>query len=199
MIGNRRASYTMVGIPDGLGAYDNADGAPGNGQLGVSRLWAITFNNVNDLAKAVASGNISDVGTIQLLIDGAPVNMMDNMGINAQGVVSLDEDTGKAAHNPKTWQYNTKNGDLTQIFESDPNLFGNLTPWNQYTPPTAPFNADKEPSGALDVTDLFKDASWRKPGTEVILADYQAHMNYPSDSPLVEGGQLDLLIRRPGR
>ncbi len=67
-------------------------------------------------------------------------------------------------------------------------------PDNQYTAPSAPFTADKEASGSLDVTSLFQGASWYKPGSTVELADYQAHFSYTGDNAyLTEGGQLDLM------
>jgi hypothetical protein len=65
-----------------------------------------------------------------------------------------------------------------------------------FTPATAPFTSDKEVSGVLDVTSLFRDAAWYKPGSTVELADYQPHFDYPG-SELVEGGQLDLLVSTP--
>jgi hypothetical protein len=172
----------------------NPDCTPGDGQVGRSRLWALTFNDVNNIAT-----NGSAVGTIQLLLDGA-TNMGDNMTINNNGVITIGEDTGNAAHNPKTWQYDTKNGALSQIFKEDPTKFGDLT-GGVCTHPTAPFTSDKEVSGVLDVTNLFMDAAWYRPGSQVYLADDQPHFDYPSTDPLgaelVEGGQLDLLTSVP--
>ncbi len=84
-----------------------------------TRLWAVTFNDVQGL-----NGAQQNVGTIQLLLDGAPGNMYDNIGIDANGIITIDEDTGNAAHNSKVWQYDPFNGDLTQLFETDPTLFG---------------------------------------------------------------------------
>ena len=70
-----------------------------------------------------------------------------------------------------------------------------------YTPPSAPFADDKETSGVLDVSDLFSDATWFKPTSQVLLTDVQAHFEYdakdPTGTALVEGGQLLLLTRQP--
>ena len=67
------------------------------------------------------------------------------------------------------------------------------------TPPAAPFVDDKETSGILEVTDLFRDAVWYRPGARVLLVVVQAHFNYdlthPIGADLVEGGQLLLLVR----
>jgi hypothetical protein len=126
--------------------------------------------------------------------------MGDDMTIDVNGIIAIGEDTGNAAHNPKVWPYNTNTGALTQIFESDPTKFGNLAD-GAFTPATAPFTSDKEVSGMLDVTSLFKDATWYKPGSTAQLADYQPHFDYPGSNrlgaELVEGGQLDLLVSTP--
>jgi hypothetical protein len=60
-----------------------------------------------------------------------------------------------------------------------------------------PFTIDEESSGIIDVTDLFRGASWYT-GGRIFLADVQAH--YLITGELVEGGQLLLLqaVPEPG-
>src|SRR5205807_503258 len=80
----------------------------------------------------------------------------------------------------------------------DPAKFGDVVN-AAYTPPTAPFTDDKETSGVLDVSDVFADAAWARPGAQVLLTVVQAHFEYdakdPSGAALVEGGQLLLLTK----
>ena len=155
-----------------------------SGQLGRSRLWAITFDDLTDPTKG---------GKIELLLDGTePHQMFDNITVDADGNIYLQEDVGGNPHNGKVWVYNPTTGALTQLFMHDQNRFGDLT-----IPATPPFNQDEESSGILDVTDLFKDASWYT-GGKILLADVQAH--YPLGDGLVEGGQLLLLavVPEPG-
>ena len=118
--------------------------------------------------------------------------MFDNITVDADGFVYLQEDVGGNSHNGKIWVYNPNTGTLVQLFEHDPARFGDLT-----IAATAPFNNDEESSGILDVTDLFKDASWYT-GGRLLLADVQAH--YLISGELVEGGQLLLLqvVPEPG-
>ena len=118
--------------------------------------------------------------------------MFDNITVDADGNIYLQEDVGGNPHNGKVWVYNPTTGALTQLFMHDQNRFGDLT-----IPATPPFNQDEESSGILDVTDLFKDASWYT-GGKILLADVQAH--YPLGDGIVEGGQLLLLavVPEPG-
>jgi len=163
--------------------YDETKDGVGS-QIGRSRLWAITFDDVTDPTKG---------GKIELLVDGTePHQMFDNITVDADGNVYLQEDVGNSKHNGKIWVYNPNTGALVQLFEHDPARFGDLN-----IPPTPPFNVDEESSGILDVTDLFKDASWYN-GGKVFLADVQAH--YLISGELVEGGQLLLLevVPEPG-
>ena len=80
----------------------------------------------------------------------------------------------------------------------DPSKFGDIV-GGQYTPPVAPFVDDKESSGVIDVTDLFKDAPWFRPNARVLLLVVQAHFAYdlalPAGAQLVEGGQLLLMVK----
>ena len=115
--------------------------------------------------------------------DGAIARKFDNLTVGEDGKVYIQEDPGNDAYIAKTWAVDLNNpAAAEQIFESDGARF--LTP-------TAPFSLDEEHSGIIDVTSLFADASWYVEGTQVLLADTQAH--YPNGGELVEGGQLSLL------
>ncbi len=177
-----------------------ADGSVGptddKKQIGRARLWAVTFDSVKNIAT-----NGSRVGKIEMLLDGTEGgDMFDNITVDRNGVVYLCEDTGEARHAGKVWAYDTKSGKLTTIMRFDPAKFGTITGTN-YTPPTAPFIDDKETSGILDVTDLFKTAKWFRSGSTVLLIDVQAHFGYSDADPVgavvSEGGQLLLLVKAP--
>lgn len=171
------------------------DGQPVN-QVGRTRLWAVTFN---DVTKIATDG--SPVGKIELLLDGTEGgDMFDNITVDKAGRISLNEDIGNARHNGKIWQYDTNTGAFGTIFKFDPAKFGDVVN-AAYTAPTAPFTDDKETSGILDVSDVFADATWMKPGAQVLLTVVQAHFEYDPKDPvgaaLVEGGQLLLLTKAP--
>jgi len=172
----------------------NPDGTSGNGQVGRSRLWSITFD---DVANMKTDG--TPTGRIELLLDGREGgDMYDNITIDERGVITLNEDTGNTAHNAKIWTYDTNTGQLTQVFKHDPAKFGDLVN-AAFTLPTAPFTTDKETSGVLDVTALFRDAAWYRGSSRVLLTVQQAHFPYPTTdafgAQLVEGGQLLLLVQ----
>jgi hypothetical protein len=144
-------------------------------QIGRSRLWAITFDDVADPLKG---------GKIELLLDGTePQQMFDNLTVDADGNVYVQEDVGNNPHNSKIWVYNPKTGALIALHKHDPVRFGDF---NQ----PATLIQNEESSGIIDVTDLFKDTSWYI-GGRIFLADVQAHYDIPGE--LVEGGQLLLL------
>lgn len=141
------------------------------GQVGASRLWRLTFTDIRD----------PDLGgTIDLLIDGdtvdgAKVNMMDNMAIDRSGRILIQEDTGGAAHSAKIWQYDIASDSLTLLARHDPARFG-----DNGVAPSAPFTTDEESSGIVDAHDIL--------GPGWFLLTVQAH--YPLGGALVEGGQL---------
>ncbi len=175
-----------------------ADGTVREGQdvtqIGRSRLWAVTFDDVASLATDGAP-----VGRIEMLLDGTEGgDMFDNVTIGDDGVIYLCEDPGNSRHNGKIWSYDTQTGAFVIVTKFDPALFGDVV-GGQYTPPVAPFVDDKETSGVLDVTDLFKDASWYRAGVRVLMVVVQAHFVYDATQPLgnslVEGGQLLLLVK----
>lgn len=174
-----------------------ADG-PDAAQVGRSRLWAITFDDVQRIDPGGKS-----TARIELLVDGTEGgDMFDNITIDRQGVVYLCEDTGEARHNGKIWAYDTNTGSMTAITKFDPALFGDVA-LKIYRPPTAPFIDDKETSGILDVTELFERAPWFKAGSTVLLTTVQPHFGYDGSVPLgrniYEGGQLVMLVKAPSQ
>jgi hypothetical protein len=168
---------------------------PANGgstQVGRSRLWAITFDDINNINTAGGA-----TGKIELLLNGTEgQDMFDNITVDDRGVITLNEDIGNSAHNGKMWTYDTNTGLFSMIFKHDPSKFGDLLA-GVFSAPTAPFNTDKETSGVLDVTALFSDAAWYGNGGRVLLTVDQAHFSYASDAQLAEGGQLMLLTSVP--
>ncbi len=146
----------------------------GAGQVGRSRLWAITFDDINNINTAGGA-----TGRIEMLLNGTEGgDMFDNMSIDDRGIVTLQEDIGNSAHNGKIWTYDTNTGVFSMIFKHDPSKFGDLIA-GVFSAPTAPFTTDKETSGVLDVTALFSDAAWYGNGGRVLLAVDQAHFSCP--------------------
>jgi hypothetical protein len=177
-----------------------ADGTVREGQdvqqIGRSRLWAVTFD---DVTRIVTDGR--PTARLELLLDGTEGgDMFDNIAVDRSRVIYLCEDPGNTRHNAKMWSYDVASGAFTTIMKFDPAKFGDVVN-RSYTPPTAPFNDDKETSGVIDVTDLFADAAWFRAGSTVLLVDVQAHFNYDASdrigAELVQGGQLLLLVKAP--
>jgi hypothetical protein len=154
----------------------------------------VTFD---DVTKLVTDG--SPVGRIEMLLDGTEGgDMFDNVTMGDDGIIYLCEDPGNSRHNGKIWSYDTGSGAFAVVTKFDPALFGDVVS-GTYTPTTAPFVDDKETSGIVDVTDIFKNAVWYKSGARVLLVVVQAHFVYDASHPvgqeLVEGGQLLLMVK----
>jgi hypothetical protein len=135
-----------------------------------------------------------------MLLDGREGgDMFDNIAFGGDNHLYICEDPGNSRRNGKIWSYDLSSGAFEIVTKFDPALFGDVVS-GQYTFPTAPFVDDKETSGILDVTDLFQNAVWYRPGARVLLVVVQAHFNYdlahPIGADLVEGGQLLLLVRQ---
>lgn len=149
---------------------------------GKSRLYAIDFTNLE-------SGEIG--GSISMLLDGTEgPEMMDNITVDANGRVVIQEDPGGDSDLAKIWVYDPASDSVEMVFQHDPKRFlagasGFLT-------------ENEESSGVIDVTDLFRDASWfsASGAIQIFLSTVQAHYRL-TDSELVEGGQLLLLSRVP--
>ncbi|HVK14347.1 MAG TPA: hypothetical protein VM597_36740 [Gemmataceae bacterium] len=135
---------------------------------GSSRLYRLRFDDItNPLAG----------GTITAVIDGgqptSPVEMLDNMTVDAYGQVLLQEDVGNNVRLGKVWQYDLAAGALTEVAQHNPDLFLAASPNYLGT-------QDEESSGIIDLSGIL--------GRGYYLANVQAH--YPIPGELVEGGQL---------
>jgi hypothetical protein len=165
-------------------------------QIGRSRLWAVTFD---DVTKIATDG--TPTTKLEMLLDGTEGgDMFDNIVVDRSGVIYLCEDPGNSRHGAKIWTYDTMTGAFATIMKFDPSKFGDLVD-NTYTPPIAPFVDDKETSGVIEVTDLFANSSWFRAGSKALLVDVQAHFTYDANhkvgAELVQGGQLLLLVKAP--
>jgi hypothetical protein len=156
-------------------------------QVGRSRLWRLTFSNVDN---PVAGG------TIEMLLGGTEgQEMLDNITVNDRGQVLLQEDVGENARLGRLWLYDPPSDVLTEIAQHDPDRFSNGAP--------SFITEDEESSGIIPAP--FLGEGW-------YLLDVQAHApwsstagtlpkNFPpySDAELVEGGQLLALHVPPGK
>lgn len=149
------------------------------GQVGRSRLWALTFK---DSSKPELGGSI------EILLDGTSAKgdyqMFDNMNVNDDGTLLIQEDVGGNQHNGKIWKYDPKNGSMTKVAGFDPLLFGDIGKVGTIT-------KDEESSGVIDITKILDrddDASYN-------LFVAQSHARN-TDIETIEGGQL-LLMRTP--
>jgi hypothetical protein len=155
----------------------------GSTQKGATRLWRLTFDNI---------ANPDLGGKIDLLVDGSSYadgagkpNMFDNMNYNANGTITVQEDTGNAAHNGKMWKYDTATSSLTLLAHSDTARFGDVVGGvfvagaNQQT-------QDEETSGVIDVTDVIGDGMHHE---LFVMQNHKAAVA-PDANGLVEGGQL---------
>jgi Bacterial protein of unknown function (DUF839) len=148
------------------------------GQVGRSRLWALTFK---DSSKPELGGSI------EILLDGTSAKgdyqMFDNMTVNDDGTLVLQEDVGGNQHNGKIWKYDPKNGSMTKLAGFDPLLFGDIGKVGTIT-------KDEESSGVIDITKILDrdddDATYN-----LFVAQNHARS---TDIETVEGGQL-LLMR----
>ncbi|AXS78901.1 alkaline phosphatase PhoX [Dechloromonas sp. HYN0024] len=173
----------MDAAKDGNGNVDIA-----LGQIGRSRLWALTFD---DSAKPELGGKI------EMLLDGTSAKgdyqMFDNISVNDDGTLTLLEDVGNNQHNGKVWIFSPKNGSLTKIAGFDPVLFGDINRPGAYT-------KDEEASGVVDVTEILGHENDDKIYSLFVAQNHTKYngsvAGFSADAELVEGGQL-LLMARP--
>lgn len=164
-----------------------------------SRLHRLTFDDVTDPTKGGKIDQVIDgTGSDFKLDDGSNANyqMFDNLTVDGVGNVLLQEDPGGQAYGARLWLYDTTKKVLTQIFQSDPARFGDLTTAaNTVKPPFSDgnFNNDEENSGVVDITDIVKDARFYIPGRRYYLGVTQAHFS-SSVAELAEGGQLYMMV-----
>lgn len=148
------------------------------GQVGRSRLWALTFK---DSSKPELGGSI------EILLDGTSTKgdyqMFDNMTVNNDGTLILQEDVGGNQHNGKIWKYDPKTGSMTKLAGFDPLLFGDIGK-------TGTITKDEESSGVIDITKILD-----RDDDDATYNLFVAQSHAPSgDIETVEGGQL-LLMR----
>jgi hypothetical protein len=158
----------------------------GGTQKGATRLWRLTFDDIK---------NVDAGGKIDLLIDGGSFaagagkpNMFDNMTVNADGTLTLQEDTGNAEHNAKIWNFDPATGALKMVAKASPTLFGDITAGSFVA---GTHTKDEETSGVIDITSLLG----RNDGKQYSLLVTQDHasalsLGLSNPTTLVEGGQL---------
>jgi hypothetical protein len=105
---------------------------------------------------------------------------------HGNGDVLLQEDPGNQPYVAKVWQWDASTGDLIEIAQHNPALFG--APGLDLYPniPSVQATQDEESSGIIDISHIL--------GKGLYLADVQAHYNFTSTTDpsgeLVQGGQL---------
>lgn len=168
----------------------------GGSQKGGTRLWRLAFDDIR---------NVWAGGRIDILLDtvtlpggaGKP-NMLDNISVNADGTITLLEDTGDAEHNGKMWQYDPEDGSLTLLSGLDPALFGDIVAGSFVA---GTHTKDEETSGVIDITGILGRHDGRKYGLFVVqdhadAASLQAigAMDAAADAAaVIQGGQLILM------
>lgn len=175
---DRLDTATTTGSNPTIGATGTAN------QVGMSRVWRLTFDDV---------ANPQLGGRIDLMVDGgkgdAKIQMLDNLAVGANGRVYLNEDPGNSTYIGKIWSYDPATDTLVQLTKFDPARWGDLAV-NGGTPGgIAPQTNDKETSGILDVTHLFPHAA----DEVVLLTTAQDHSTQAGTPASIEGGQLLLL------
>jgi hypothetical protein len=160
-------------IKDNIGAQDAR-----------SRLYRLEFSDIT---------NPTAGGVIRLLIDGSEnlansgLNMMDNIGVDADGNVLIVEDVGGQAHNGKVARYSPATGKITILAQHDRSRFGDVG-----VNPVSPYNNDEEFSGIIDITSIMAGSTLNngRAGERWYLFDDQAHYTTNVTTAQVEGGQL---------
>jgi hypothetical protein len=146
------------------------------GQVGRTRLWALTFK---DASKPELGG------TIEMLLDGTGVKgdyqMFDNITVNGDGTLTMLEDVGNNQHNGKVWKFDPKTGTLVKLAGFDPLLFGDIGF-------TGSITKDEETSGVIDITKILGRGDDRV--YNLLVAQNHA---LSGDAETVEGGQLLLM------
>jgi hypothetical protein len=178
---NRNRYYFVTTDQMDAAKDGNLNGDIAAGQVGRSRLWALTFKNSSKPALG---------GSIEMLLDGTSAKgdyqMFDNITVNDDGTLILQEDVGNNQHNGKVWKFNPATGALVKLAGFDPLLFGDIGKPGYIT-------KDEESSGVIDITAILD----RDDGLTYNLFVAQNHAA-STDPETVEGGQL-LLMSYAGR
>ena len=186
--------------------YDTEKDGSGGGTQGRSRLYRLTFDDIQHPEFG---------GRIDTLQDGTgPQQMFDNITVDGDGNLLLQEDPGGQAYLARIWKLYPRTRALVEVAKHDPARFGNRS-GAATALATPPFSNDEESSGIIEITQLLRrnpqrwqqgvfdryadddddfdpDYDWAKPGYRYYLGVTQAHYNV-GDPELVEGGQLFLL------
>lgn len=147
---------------------------------GSTRLWKLTFDDIT---------NPEAGGVIEIAVDspaGVDGEMFDNITVNVNGDVLLQEDPGGNVYLAKIWQWDASTGDMVQVAQHDPALFGAAGIDLYAGIPGIQSTVDEESSGIIDLTDIL--------GEGYYLADVQAHYSFNTTTDptgeLVQAGQL---------
>lgn len=176
---------------------DNTD-LLGGTKKGGTRLWRLTFNDIQ---------NVDAGGKIDIMLDSSTIpggvgvdkpNMFDNIAVNADGTVTLLEDVGGNSHNGKMWQFNPADSSVTLLSKFDPALFGDIV---NGTYIAGTHTNDEETSGIIDITKLMDRHDGKKYELFVAqdhasAASLQAINAMSADADPVamyQGGQLILM------
>lgn len=185
--GNLQTQSTSLGVTEFLrpedGAFDARAGFENNfyfvttdrfstsTQVGRSRLWQMTFNDV---------ANPEAGGSLKMLMQGTEgQQMFDNMCVDKFGRILIQEDVGNNAHLGKIWIYDIATGQYGVVATSDQSRFLNGAP-NFLT-------QDEESSGIIDASAILGDGHY--------IINMQSHNSLGGE--LVEGGQLLSLFVDP--
>ena len=147
---------------------------------GNTRLWKLTFDDIRHPEKG---------GVIEIAVDspaGVPGEMFDNMTVSAAGDVLLQEDPGNNPYLAKIWQWDSSEGNLVELAQHNPALFGAAGIDLYPDLPGVQGTQDEESSGIIDVSHILGEGKY--------LLDVQAHFRFGAlDPELVEAGQFLLL------
>ncbi len=149
-----------------------------------SRLYRLEFSDIT---------NPTAGGVIRLMIDGSEtlansgLNMMDNIGVDADGNVTIVEDVGGQAHNGKIARFSPASGKITILAQHDRARFGDVG-----ANVTSPFSNDEEFSGNIDITSIMAGSTLNtgRAGERWYLFADQAHYTTNVTTAQAEGGQL---------
>jgi hypothetical protein len=150
---------------------------------GSTRLWKMTFD---DILNPEAGGVIEIAFDSPASVAG---EMFDNMTVNYDGDVLLQEDPGGNPYLAKIWQWDAATGDLIQVAQHNPALFGAAGLDLYAGIPGVQGTVDEESSGIIDLSHIL--------GEGYYLADVQAHYNFTATTDpsgeLVQAGQLFIM------
>jgi len=162
-------------------------------QVGRTRLWKFKLTNPAD----VTAG-----GSLTMVLDGAEdpgLQMMDNIGFDANGRLLIQEDPGNTEPSAAIWSYQTTTGVLTKVAKFDPARFGDRGRDAASVGGAliaAGLTKDEESSGVIDASAVLGAGWW--------LLDAQIHKpsaGYIDGSTVtaetVEKGQLLALYVPP--